>query len=122
MKTRSKHFLSLSEVIAHTHIDVEKKIEVIYGKGEHFVKQFMMMNPELALGMAGVGSWDRNCISAVYFSEGSAEDDDMDEALPLSWMFKYEIYFYDDTVDVMKNGEHHFSPYISPEGLSSAYH
>jgi hypothetical protein len=54
----------------------------------------------------------------------ATEDDNEDDSFPAAWMVKYEIFYEDDVIQlVRKNGEHAFDPAaLAYQSFSSALH
>lgn len=126
LKVRSKHFIGFHEATSHAHEDFDKKLTRIFPleKGEtskeNAVKIMTVMNPKFAMPdqIAEMiaekfgdqhGKWDDDCCATMFFCD--APEDEDDESFPKTWMVKYEIYFEDDKMNlVRKNGEYAFDP------------
>ena len=135
-KLRSKLFLSFTEATIAANVDFDNKLSIIYpDKKEHNISHFSVANPailpnndQLAEAMAEKfsgrrgGKWDNNCCSVIFF----ADNPDVDENINLqvnSWMFKYEIYFTEDAIELSTNGDYIFSQMNLPRTqFNSTYH
>lgn len=130
-KLRSKLFMSYSESINAITEDFKKKILSIYGIiDEQYISKFIVMNPlifhpdhaEVNVIDGNYYTWDENCFSVIFYVDNPEGDDE----LPItanSWMFKYEIFFTEDAIELSRNGDHIFSSMDIPiTELSSSYH
>lgn len=135
-KLRSKLYLSYSEAKNGAIDDFDKKLEAIFpDKEEHQVSQFSVANPailgqsndlmqELANKYGGnfLSDWDENCCSVIFFAD-NPDGDDETELSPNSWMFKYEVMFTEDAIELSGNGDFVFSPINVPHNsFTSSYH
>lgn len=131
-KIRSKLYVSYKESVERIHDDISKKIPAIFPnhkKGEqHPLKVINLMNPAFAIGSemseklfekygAVEDYWDDKCCSSIFLSEASEYEDESE--MPAVWMFKYEIFFVEDAIEISKNGEYAFHPVNIP--FSSTY-
>lgn len=135
-KMRSKLYLNYKEAINHINLDISKKIPAIFPnsvKGEkHPLKIISLMNPaftvmsELAQKLfeqfgPAEQHWDEKCCSAMFLTEGS-EDESDDDVLPQTWMFKYETFYVEDLIELVKNGEYAFNPAnVATQNFNSTY-
>lgn len=124
-KIRSKLYLSYTESVIHVHDDIKLKLSAIFPEIEEgqeksaFIKVVSLMNPHYAI-MSEISQklaekfgnlndhWDENCCSAIFLSEG--EKDEEEDDIPKTWMFKYEIFYVEDPIEICKNGEYAFAP------------
>lgn len=127
LKVRSKHFLGFHEATAHAHEDFNKKLTRIFPlekdekSKENAVKIMTVMNPKFAMPdqIAEMidekfgeqhGKWDDDCCATMFFCD-APESEEGDESFPKTWMVKYEIFFEDAMMNlVRKNGEYAFDP------------
>lgn len=125
LTVRSKRFMEAHEATSHAYKDFDKKVSRIFPveKGEeskeHPVKIMTVMNPKFAMSQQDSdliaekfgeqhGKWDDDCCATMFFCESEGEDED---SFPKTWMVKYEIFFEDDQMNlVRKNGEYAFDP------------
>lgn len=135
-KLRSKLFISFSETTLAAYDDFQKKLALIYpDKQEHHVSQFSIANPavfstdgdliqSLAEKFGGkyLNNWDENCSSVIFFADNPDAVDDV-SLNPNSWMFKYEIFFSEDAIELSGNGDFVFSQMNVPyTQFNSTYH
>jgi len=117
-KIRSRLFRSFTEAKHSAQEDFDRKLPVLYTEGDARIRTVTVMNPAFVIiGSAVIdgtaGLWDSNCCGAVFFCEDKVdevvdENDELDHSVPSSWMFKYEIFFSDDAIEISKNGEYAF--------------
>lgn len=138
LKVRSKHFLGFHETTAHAHEDFEKKLSRIFPvepgqKIEAGYKVITIMNPKFAIPdqlsemiAERFGEqhnhWDDDCCGMMFFCDAPAEEDD--DEFPRTWMLKYEVFFEEDSIQLMrKNGDHAFDPAaLAFQSFTSALH
>lgn len=135
-KLRSRLFLSYSEASNAAHEDFNSKAEIIYpDKQEHLVSQFSVANPIILdqnsdvieamaekFGGKYLSNWDDNCCSVIFFADNPESDDEINLD-PNSWMFKYEILFSEDAIELSGNGDFVFSPMnVAHSQFTSSYH
>lgn len=138
LRVRSKYFLSNSETLQHATDDFEKKLTKIFpaqegvSKGVELgaVKVVTLMNPKFALKQLtephpflADQKWDDNCTATMFFCETTGQDL-KEKDMPRTWMMKYEIFFEEDTIQLVdKNGTHAFDPATwAYHSFSSAVH
>lgn len=122
MKIRSKYFLGYSEVLQHAQLDFYQKLPKIFpptedpdAPNENPIKAITIMNPKFAMAhldnqLVDQQKWDDNCCGTMFFCDAAGTEED-DDSFPVAWMMKYEIFFEDDVIQlVRKNGEHAFDP------------
>lgn len=137
-KLRSKLFLTYPDAVTGVHEDFDKKLQVIYDdKEEHQVNQFSVANP-LILGVDPemmatlsekyggnfLNDWDETCCSVMFFADNPDEESEIvTHPNPNAWMFKYEIMFMEDAIELSGNGDFVFSPINVPHNsFTSSYH
>lgn len=138
LKVRSKHFLGFHETTVHAHEDFEKKLSRIFPaeedeKIEVGYKVITIMNPKFAIPdqLADMiadrfgeqhNKWDDDCCGTMFFCDAPADEDD--DAFSKTWMLKYEVFFEEDTIQLMrKNGDYAFDPVaIAFPSFTSALH
>ena len=135
-KLRSKLFLSFTEATLAANDDFNNKLEAVYpDKEEHNISQFSVANPAILsrnnemitkmaekFGGKSLEDWDSNCCSVVFFVDNPEQDDDINLD-PNSWMFKYEIFFTEDAIELSGNGDFVFSKMNVPHTeFRSTYH
>lgn len=120
MKIRSKYYIGYSEAVNHAQMDFYQKLPKIFPpiKGEpneNPIKAITIMNPKFVMSQLiehnqlSEQTWDDNCCGTMFFCDAPNGDDDDD--FPTAWMMKYEIFFEEDIIQlVRKNGEHAFEP------------
>jgi hypothetical protein len=134
-KIRSKLYHDYAEVTNAAHTDFDMKCDKMYSRNEIDTKDIRWVtaiNPlcdpdiEQAAESFVTSDWETNCAGSIFFIEGEADDEEEDEDSdifiePHSWMFKYELYFVEDTMEVPVNGESAISP--TAAGITtSTYH
>lgn len=139
LKIRSKHFIGFHEATFHAHEDFDKKLERVFplAEGEkqkmNAVKIITVMNPKFALSDSLTNKieqnfgeqhnkWDDDCCGTMFFCDAPEHEDDDD--FPATWMIKYEIFFEDDVMNLIrKNGEFAFDPAaLAFQSFTSAVH
>lgn len=135
-KLRSKLFLSYSEATNAAHDDFKKKLEVIYpDKLEHKINSFAVANPAILaqssemiedlaekFGLKYLSGWDENCCSVLFFADNPDDEEEINLD-PNAWMFKYEILYTEDAIELSGNGDFVFSPMNVPHTqFTSTYH
>ena len=138
-KLRSKLFMSYSEANAGAIEDFDKKLKLIFTDKEvHEINHFSVINPAFAsqsadameelirrLGSKAMGEWDENCCNVLFFAANSqVREPNQDSKIdPNSWMFKYEIFYTEDAMELSGNGDIIFSEMNVPHTeFTSTYH
>ena len=133
MKIRSKYFIGYSEAQIHAQKDFKQKLPKIFPPSEDptinteaAIKGMTIMNPKFAMvdqedERFASQEWDENCVGTMFFCNAATDDED---DFPSAWMMKYEIFYEDDIIQlVRKNGEHAFDPAaLAYQSFSSAIH
>jgi len=137
VKLRSKLFMSYTETMNDVNADFEKKKEAIYpGEKEPNLFSFSVPNPAIiqhpndfmATMMqqlnSPVNNWDDNCCNVMFFVDDPIIDEDGGADLaPNAWMFKYEIFFTEDAIELSGNGDFIFSQAnVARTAFTSTYH
>ena len=133
-KTRSKFFMDYSSVKSEIDSDFIKKSKVFYSEEElktAILGEISIKNPAYnsnseqvlshisKFGNAANSNWNDNCYSCSFF----AERDCHGEVSLNSWLFKYEVFVVEDSIDDSKNGDYVFSKLNSELIFSnSTYH
>jgi hypothetical protein len=133
--------LGFNEASEAAQEDFSDKLEYLYiDDAKYHINFMLVMNPSFGpealhnqlINRFGSSAsiWEENCCGAIFFSESDSDDEDEDEeeieadySPERDWMFKYEIYFSEDSIEFTKNGEYVFSPaQISHMSMTSSYH
>ena len=136
-KLRSRLYLSYSEAINASVKDFNDKLHLLYTDDkEHQVSSFSVSNPEIfpsnesnleLLGKFGdkyLDGWDDNCCSVVFYAD-IQNISETDKIIPMyeSWMFKYEIFYSEDSIELSGNGDFIFSQInVARSEFTSTYH
>jgi hypothetical protein len=108
-KFRSKLFNTYTEAVSAGEYDFAYRAEILYNEENTApeISEMVIINPVYAVNpnvasenADKIGlhneSWDQTCCAAIYF---------IDKEVPTDWLMKYEIYFAEDGIEVVKNGE-----------------
>lgn len=117
LKTRSKLYLDFEQASQSAHDDFDLKLKMMY---DHDQKDQMircisatnpMFDPDAEDTAYDQGDWEEWCAGSIFF--GESDEDEEDDEMPMepgSWMIKYEIFYIEDAIEVMKNGEMIYCP------------
>jgi len=136
-KLRSRLFMSYKDALTAANGDFEKKCPGVYpGVEDPNYFSLSVPNPELVSQpnnlMAAIAAqlnttnnnWDPHCCNVLFFTDEPIIDEDEETAqLSInSWMFKYEIYYTEDAIELAGNGDYVFSQMNLPKTqFSSTY-
>jgi hypothetical protein len=135
-KMRSKLYMSYKEAVKHAHDDINKKIPAVFPERKESdekqpLKIIGLMNPKMIPTSSEIAQrifekfggssefWDEKCCSTIFLTEAGANEEE--DELPTSWMFKYEVYFIEDPIELLKNGEYAFTPTNDSQTPNSTY-
>lgn len=137
LKVRSKIYRSFSEAVQASHTDFHSKMSFLYEKEKQQVESTTVMNPTFmgnSVALLEVAAtygpqatvWDENCCAAIFMSEKRFVEDqprEEENELPPTMMFKYEVMFTEDAIELTRNGDFVISPANIPShNYNSTYH
>lgn len=100
-KFRSKLFNTYDETVHASEYDFSNRITILYTDEDSKLEidELIIVNP--AYSIENIESnlkreWDETCCGALYY---------IDKSSPTDWIMKYEIYFAEDGIEVVRNGE-----------------
>lgn len=117
LKSRSQLYHDYEQVSQAAHDDFDLKLKMMY---DHDQKDQVircisatnpMFDPDAENTAYDQGEWDDWCAGSIFF--GEADDEEDEEEMPKepgSWMVKYELFYVEDAIEVLKNGELIYCP------------
>jgi hypothetical protein len=129
LKLRSRPFMCLTESMIGAHKDASVKIDSIFNPDkktpDYNFRHVCVMNPIMIMNECGESdlaeiaskfgpdalyNWDENCCGVLFFMPNGGAPIEEKDIGPDEWMLKYEIMYYEDSIESAGNGDFVFAP------------